>query len=326
MPHSSGGGSSSGGSHSGSHRGRHISRKYYRGADRYVRYKKNGDMEIAYSHRHIGFLGKGINWLGLVLAGLAMYGNIIIGASAFEDREKIDVNSYQSEIFISDGANAISNFPKLGARLDEFQDLTGISICVKTVYDSEWKPESYDLESYAYNEYLRQFDDEYHWLLVYSVNDQKGKDKWSWEGMQGDNTDVILTEDYAEKFTKTVQKSLEKGESFDVAVEEGLDKISSDIMTKPDLTLLFGALMLAGIIIYVSYTFFIEGKTGNRTRYIRVPGEYDDKPVMKRCYSCGREYIEGTVKVCPYCYNLTRYKLDPFYRRKVNDELESFPH
>ena len=52
--------------------------------------------------------------------------------------------------------------------------------------------------------------------------------------MQGDNTDVILTSKYADKFTDTVQSSLKSGESFEIAVIKGLDVISPKIMTSAD--------------------------------------------------------------------------------------------
>ncbi|MCQ2750050.1 MAG: hypothetical protein MJ246_09035 [Clostridia bacterium] len=324
MPHSSGGGSSHGGSHHGSSRS--VRRSYHHGDKRFVRYKKDGSQEIVYSDRNISFISKGINYLGVMLAAILAGCSIYIGLDSFQPREKIDTSCYDSVIWIEDGAHEIGNPTKLGNRLDEFQELTGISICVKTMYDSEWKKESGTLESYAYKDYLRKFDDEYHWYLIYSVNDDKGKDKWSWEGMQGDNTDVMLTSKYADKFTDTVQSSLKSGESFEIAVIKGLDEISPKIMTSADLSMFFGAVLLFILICYGAYALFIENKTGNKTRYMRVPGDAKEDLVMTRCYTCGREHVKGSVPCCPYCYNIDRYKFDPFYRKKVKNELEVIPH
>ncbi len=40
-----------------------------------------------------------------------------------------------------------------------------------------------------------------------------------------------------------------------------------------------------------------------------------------RCKTCKKTYHKALTKVCPYCYNVDRFKFDPFYRKKVKDEL-----
>lgn len=321
MPHSSGGGSSSGGSH-GNHRDRYIRRRPFAKASKFIRYKKDGDIEVAYSRRPINLLSKGVNYIGLIIAAFLTFGAGSICVDTFKYPEKLDVNAYQSEVFISDPYGMIDNVQKLGKRLDEFQDLTGITICVKAVKTDEWKDYS-RLEDYAYDDYLKTFKDEKHWLLVYSEGKVKGKTEWYWEGMQGDLTDPILTTHFTDKFTKEVQKHLEDGESFDEAVIAGLDKISPKIMKSIDFSMVFASFLLIGIILWCTYSFCIEGRTGNKTRYIKVPNT-DEDPKMTKCYTCGNSYITDSVPVCPYCYNVSRYKWDPFYRNKVQNETDMY--
>ena len=43
---------------------------------------------------------------------------------------------------------------------------------------------SVDEESYAYDEYLDLFDDEMHWLIVFSTDGDEEWEDWYWEGMQ----------------------------------------------------------------------------------------------------------------------------------------------
>lgn len=328
MPHSSGGGSSSGGSHSGSHgsSSRRLSRYYFHGSHRYVRYKKNGSMEFFFCDRDIAHKSTGINWFGLILILIFMFFSGTILYEGFYPPEKIDTSSYESFIYISDGCNAIRDVDRLGSKLNEFQDLTGISVCIETLYDSEWRDEHGTLEDYAYDEYIASFDDELHWLIVYSKNDvsTKKKDEWKFEGMQGDNTDYLLTETDTGNFNKIVQKSLKDGKSFDEAVIAGLDKIGPNMMKGPQWDMIFGALLLICMLGYAAYATCLKDRIGNASGYIRV--EDDEKKLRKiKCPKCGTFYIKGSVPCCPSCFNLKWYKINPFYRKKVDEELSNYP-
>lgn len=321
MPHSSGGGSSSGGSHGGSS-GPHISHNRYAGSHRYARYKSDGNIEYSYCDTDISRQPKGINFFGIIIAIPFIFFSGIIFLQGLIPPDKIDTSSYEATVFVSDGCDVIDNEVYLGHRLDDFKELTGISIGVETLYDNQWERSFYDLEDYAYDEYLRIYDDEKHWLLVYS-EDENNSSKWAWEGMQGDDTDPVLTENFADKFTQKVQKELKKGASFDEAIESGLDLISKNIMTGPRYDQLFGAVFMIAMIVACVYFVCIYNRTGNRTSYIRVEDEGELKKI--KCPLCGKFYIKGTVPVCPFCFDVKKYNRSKSYRAKVDEQLSNYP-
>ncbi len=113
--------------------------------------------------------------------------------------------------------------------LQKFEDETGISPYVLTVYDEDWK--NYDeLWEYAYDEYYDLFDDEQHFLIVYSEPENAAKldfVDWSWEGIQGDDTDRILTESNMEIFNKDLhdnflRDNVSVGEAFEKTFKKSL--------------------------------------------------------------------------------------------------------
>lgn len=323
MPHSSGGGSSSGGFHSGSSSSSsesHIKHYMYPGAYKFLRYKSNGTIENVYSDTDITKMPKGVNWVGIILLSPVVLFLLLCTIVSCKKPEKIDTNLYNSEIFIADYINEIEDEEALGEELNKFKDLTGIAVCIETVTYDEWQEKWYNLEDYAYNRYLNRFGDEKHWLLVYSEHGPSVPNEWVWEGMQGDDTDPVLTEMFANKFSRTVQKSLKAGDTFDVAVTKGLDAISKNIMTTPPYDQIAATIFGNLIVCLCGWAFFIADRTGNRSKYIKIP-EGEETSTVK-CNICHKEYLEGTVPVCPYCFNVDKYKLNPFYKKKVDKKIE----
>lgn len=135
----------------------------------------------------------------------------------------------QSEEYIIDMAEVIDNEESLVQNLKEFQSLTGIAPYVVTVKDSVWKNKSATLEDYAFNVYVSKFLDEQHFLIVYSEpDDAKTADfvDWSWEAIQGNDTDAILTEAHFERFQRDLQHNLNAGsvgKAFEIAFSNSLD-------------------------------------------------------------------------------------------------------
>lgn len=228
MPHSSGGGSHGGGGHSGgSHGGGSrgssrpsISSSPYPGARRY-RYYRHGRYHYFYTSRsgrifHPARLLIGLIYLPfLIPMGLGL-------ASTFKSHMVVDRN-----IIIKDEANVLTDEAALNQSLSRFLDKTRITPAVITVNNDEWQGSYSDLEQYAYDRYLSEFDDENHWLIIYSQPEIHNSDfiEWYWEGMQGDNTDPVLTTTVTGKFNTDFQQRLEQNgdvseslaASFDIA-------------------------------------------------------------------------------------------------------------
>ena len=84
------------------------------------------------------------------------------------------------------------------------------------------------------NMYVTEFDDEEHWLVVYSEPTSPDPDfnDWYWEGMQGDDTDNIITVDVADDFKDLMQKYLTANSRYDVssAIAAAFDETTPNVM------------------------------------------------------------------------------------------------
>lgn len=230
MPHSSGGGSHSGGSHRSSHRSSRrsggggtavrFSRKPFRNSRRYMYYNRRGEPRYIYSNSIPKTISKPVN-IGLFIFQLlflipfVVVGLITTLTSFLILRAPKPLKPVYSEpqTRIMDFADVISNSSELEAVLEDFEELTGISPCVAAVYDSMWKNNYTSLENYAYDMYVNTFDDEQHFLLVYSEPDNAADldfVDWSWEGMQGNDTDSIISEAKFSRFQSDLQMYLTK--------------------------------------------------------------------------------------------------------------------
>ncbi|MDO5559893.1 MAG: TPM domain-containing protein [Oscillospiraceae bacterium] len=257
MPHSSGGGSHSGGFHSGGHhsgghsgsRAPRISRRPYINSRRFMYYDRYGRQQSIYSTA----MPKKQSLLSLIITLLIMIPFILISSvmmyTAYKqtkDAGTLTPLSTFESTHISDGAGVIDNDTQLEKTLKNFESTTGICPYIITVSDSDWDQDYGYLEDYAYTLYLENFDDEQHFLIVYSEPDNVIFDNfadWSWEGIQGDDTDPIITEEHFSKFQRDLQKYLTKDDvsvtdAFNTAFSDSLvymmsgdtDKINSYIM------------------------------------------------------------------------------------------------
>ena len=66
------------------------------------------------------------------------------------------------EIKIIDEAKVLGDTTELYDTLETFHDKSGITPAVITVNNEDWNRQYSDLESYAYDRYLMEFDDEMH--------------------------------------------------------------------------------------------------------------------------------------------------------------------
>ena len=220
MPHSSGGGSHSGGSHSGSHHSshshggsgrssRHVRSTYFPDARRYVYYDHHrpvyvyADYDITEKRSPLRFLML-LFYLPFILFTFSMF------AEAYHHPHKLPQN-YDYKIVVEDKANVLGNTAELRNSLVAFYNRTGISPAVITVENSDWQGNYSDLENYAYDLYVNHFADESHWLIVYSTPDgyssSDGFEDWYWEGMQGNDTDDVLTKSVTNSFNDELQNN-----------------------------------------------------------------------------------------------------------------------
>lgn len=328
MPHSSGGGSHSGGSHSGgshsSHSSHHSgggssgssssrrsSAQPFRGSRRYL-YYSNKRPCFVYANYDVhkpdmSPLVSGLIIFFMILLPCAIGGLMLVAASVTYPKRLEKSKDRTPDIVIEDNIGVFEDKKKLKESLKDFYAETGIIPAVITVSNEEWKTEYSSLERYAYAQYVSRFKDEYHWLIVYSetINDD-GFNDWYWEGMQGDDTDIILTEKRADEFTQSLQKRLLLREKYSVddAIAVTFDEYRPKMM-KPYMDGLefgFGMflfLLFSGVSVY---NFAVLSKPG------KVPEMYKEAKLCKLtkvyqepCSYCGGVYIIGMHTTCPHC-------------------------
>lgn len=324
MPHSSGGGSHSGGSHSShssshssshggsSSRPRTVRSTYFNGARRFVRYSNHG---AQYMYADYDLTGKSLGkvryfllifYIPFIIAIFGMLGNSI-------HMPKKVVNSPENlhkQVMIWDSIGAIDDdvLPELEQAMQQFEDKTGIEPALVTLDNSKWLPYT-TLENYAYEYYLNLFNDEKHWLLVYSTDTEliQSYEDWYWEGMQGDDTDGVLTERITDNFTNKVHADLLKQNvSVGEAFLDGFNEIEPSLMKMVfEPFNFFMGLFVAGFIGFHMYfmVFFTDKKTkADREKY-KDYVECPSGPAFKEdnCEYCGGLYVIGTVLSCPHC-------------------------
>ena len=323
MPHSSGGGSHSGGSHGGSHHSSYhsssshssgsgssstprVSKEYFSGAHRYVYYQ---------GHRPVYYYSKkpvdASNWRHTVIfSSVFLVIWILFCLWVYSDDlfppKKLPMNYKDTSLVVSDQASLLSDEEKedLYAVFREFQNTTGITPAFLTVNNEDWEKNYYYLDDYAYDAYVNAFDDESHWLIVYS--EPKNLDpsflNWYWEGMQGDDTDHIITTEKANQLTASVQKYLTR-KSYTVgnAVAQSFRDILPGIMrlqVNGDTVFAFLFMTIpAGIMVY---RIIAAVRSKNRSKAVRC--ESDQGQVLEdKCDYCGGIYVHGLHESCPHC-------------------------
>lgn len=343
MPHSSGGGSHSGGyssssssgsrsySGGGSHSGGYSSSSYSRssysgssysssysapvrsrpepkvsstmfdGATKYVFYRNNRPMYyysdyetgVVKKHRRLFF------WVPFIIF-------MLIATVAAVQPSALTME-YDNTVFIADTLNVIDDSDALFDALEAFRDETGITPCVVTISNESWQGYYNDLSAMAFDLYVNQFEDERHWLVVYSQpeNPDPAFNDWYWEGIQGDDTDSIITEETADDFGMSLQKYLTNNR---YSVGEALTKAFNDttpvIMDNADID---SDAVLGAIVLFV-ILFWIAIKrtavfTKTPARPLAMPA--GAKPVKRRakeinCEYCGGVYLSDNL-TCPHC-------------------------
>jgi len=309
MPHSSGGGSHGGGSHSGGSRSGssapRVSRKPYSGARRYIYYYP-GTTRYEYLYCSGERTApdttqlRGAGFMSVILLLVAFF----MVKSAITGPVKTDLNSYTASIVVEDTAGLIDDTAPLMQTFEDFQTLTGVSPSVEIVVHSDWQGNYTSLESFAYSEYLRHFDDEKHWLFVISYPENTDRDfvDWAWEGMIGDDVSGTISSASEERMTGLMQKYLLRAEPDNVsnAVESAFREFGETVMDPPrSFDAFFPALIPLLFAAFVLFTAWTDYR--RRKRLAEAYPLDSAAPREQNCAYCGCMYVEGTVSVCPHC-------------------------
>ena len=314
MPHSSGGGSHSGGSshssssHSGGSSGGGSSystrSSYFPGAHRYVCYT-SGSPEYIYSDNpNLNDTGKARLLLLLVYIPF-ICGLFSLIVQSINIPKKLPAK-YSESVVIEDYVGVMGNTTALKQTLYEFYNTTGIPVTLITS-DNEWKYYYNSIENYAYDEYVNRYPDEDHWVLIYTTDYGDTFENWYFHGMQGYNTDPILTTKVTDKFDDNLTKYLYiKGTSVEDAFTMAFRDIIPGIM-KPSVNLSqIGIAIGMGAFIGLHMFFMVFYNPNKKYKdYVKCPDDtaLDDNPHAHEanCEYCGGLYYRGSVTECPHC-------------------------
>lgn len=327
MPHSSGGGSHGGGSHhsssrSSSHRSSgggssriRTSRTYFPGARRFV-YYTDGVPNYVYSDTDLSKGPSKLRFLLLIVYIPFVLSAIVMIATSFGIPAKLRVD-YNSQIIIQDDAHLLGDTTKLNNALEDFFNTTGIAPAVMTVYNSDWQDNYTNLEKYAYELYVNKFHDEKHWLIVYSQPQDPDDEfnNWYWEGMQGDDTDSIITSSVAYDFTDDLHKRLLiKGTSVNDAITDSFNALTPTVMKFrfEGETFGIGLFMLLFVCIHAFFMVFfrpdakkykgaVEVAMGENEIHLASTSAQTVTMKQAACEYCGGVYTVGSCNVCPHC-------------------------
>ena len=289
MPHVSGGGSGGGGFHGGfsggSFRGSNIGKGFY--SDRWfagsrIYLKHYGDKrsdEYVYANsmpRKTGLAPV------IVLSLLGALFLPMIGRSVYEVCPKKIVPAVTDIPEVYDGINVIEDDEKLTDTLTEYQELTGICPVVYTVYKESY--EGY-LSDYTMNLYRNTYQDEHHFVIVYSVSAsdtalvEEGKldhANFNWTAVQGDDTDPYITKEMFNTFGEIVQEGLEKDDDPGVVLNNAfrfaIEDVGNNAMKRftQVLVAFLPLVAVAGLFILILVILFRRYFIDNRAVYVEV--------------------------------------------------------
>ena len=317
MPHSSGGGSHGGGSHSSYHSSHHgggsgqpsrrLQTRPFNGARVFFTYI---DGHQVYRYADYDIVGEGkrahirpataIISFVVVLVFLAF-----ISVGMIQIPRKLSVNT-EKDIKVVDEINILTNEEEteIQIRLSELYEKTGIATTVLVEDNSAWQPYYDSLEGYAYDRYCREFEDEYHWLIIYTQpeNPDSGFIDWYWEGMIGDDTASALPQERIDAFNEELQENLYRyPETPSKAFIKAFDNLITDsqkiLIDREGLLVLLSFLVEYGFFMVIIC--FIEPM--QRKKYADYVEVKNKKPVEIKCDYCGGVYIVGTCTTCPHC-------------------------
>ena len=319
MPHSSGGGSSSGGSHSGSSgsssggsSGIRTASTYFPGATRYVYYH---DGHARYYYRERPYeesdmkpsIGAKIILVFFMIFMFTPFFATLIPAT-FHTPKKLTMD-YDTRIIVQDDTNTLTpnEIKFIETAFKNFQDKTGITPALHIIDNNQWVDIYDTLELYAYSDYVNLFADEKHWLIVYAYSPSVGRESFYWEGMQGDDTDGIITQAIANEFTENLHKKfLIRTNTIATAITKQFTETGSTIMDfHVDTGGLFSLCIVLFMFLAFVWGFFIAGRKQEKKNIdmaknsveLNVGQEY----VEDTCKYCGGVYVHGIHLTCPHC-------------------------
>ena len=189
--------------------------------------------------------------------------------------------------------------------MNQFREQTSVVPEILVVDYDEWCQKQYGqkIQNYAQYQYNHRYQDQKHWLIVYSELTVDGQTRQYWGEARGNETTDWLTDRVVKKFmndlrTNTDQYSNDKSQavsaSFQALTEyEGRKHLQ---MTYLFLSVFIGVAYSVGMIWLVLMPWYL-----NYLYEIARPIESLDTYDRGYCPRCKGEILIGYTKYCPHC-------------------------
>ena len=159
-----------------------------------------------------------------------------------------------SQVQVVDDAGVIGDKSELETTLQNFQDKTGITVMVYLTNEETWSAEFDTLKAYAKSCYLNKFEDEKHWVVVYS----DGTDGITIASCRGVGTSKLLKDKYVENFEIQLKKYLYNKSAYtaEQAFAKAFDETATNAMKVNAggivfLCILFGWAVITSIVLII---------------------------------------------------------------------------
>ncbi len=360
MPHSSGGGSHRGGTRSsssrsrssggGSHRGgssgggsgsygRIVRQKEFTGS-RTFEYTSRGKRHRIYSNEAItaselvssSFFRTIMLSVPLILLTVLLFA--YIGNSVVIPRKAI-VHTEEFPFVVQDGVNVLGEGSELKEAVQSFRKKTGVVPAVYTVHNEEWNENYTSLENFALDIYMQNFQDEVHWVIVYSEPESPKKEftDWYWEGIIGDDTANAVPQIYIDDFNENFQKNLlANGDNVDLALADALNELTASVkpfrvnLNSDTVQPILMILLIVSVLAYFtkkSLTSFFVLRNAEGFREIvgsNTPAVTETvEALCVECSYCGRLYgIKENENRCPHC-GAVEYSFTELVQKKMRN-------
>lgn len=244
MPGSHGGGSSGGGGggyHGGGGGGYHggrssgprfSTRSSFPGAKRYYyrnRFGRTCFFYYAARPTRQSAVGSILTPIIFILVGIALAAFIIYGVIP---HKLPDYKCQPTGVYVVDSSGLLGDVSELNDTLEAFYDETGIEPRIVAIKAEDFNVSVYGkmsvdhLQNYGYDLYLRSYDDEGHWMIIYAV-DQAGA--YTWADMAGDDT-YDITDSMFYTFKASFDKSLVRGVEANKAFNDAFKIVNDNAM------------------------------------------------------------------------------------------------
>ena len=345
MAHRSGGGSHSHSSSHSSSRSSHSHRRYssgsagpviskrpFTGASKYMYYNKRGEQCYIYSQGMPVYIKtskfiKDLFFIGIFFAlGIFI---VYLAITPPKPPQPLVPVYAPTDIHFEDTIGVIDNASSLEGTLQEFEDLTGISPYILTIYDSEWIGSYDELWEYGLSVYYDKFNDEQHFLLVYSQPDgvvDPDQEKISLEGIQGDDTDLLLTDaefwTFYDEFMRRYSIGSSVGEAFD-DIFKTFGYYLIDQSQRNDNDVEIGKITFLALfwnfVIISAFILTIRNYVAGKRMYMEVPMENSVSFNIAR-----RETGKNNISINPVPWDDdSRYRSDDYYNNSENYNNDS---